>query len=88
MRTLFVVVSGCWVTWPGGAVLLWVVHRVAVKPWEYTAVDSIGEQDNNTILVYLLKLALEDALNHSMIQLPLAMGEDVVRGWDIKLPLV
>jgi len=48
-------------------------------------VDSIREHDNNAIIVHLLKLTLEDALDYSMIQLPAAMGDDIIRGWDTEL---
>ena len=50
--------------------------------------DSIREEDDNPVLVNLLKLALEDTLNYSMVQFPPAVSDDIIRGWDTKLLLV
>jgi len=65
--------------------LFWVISRVAVKPGEDPSSDPIGKGDEDTMLVCLCKLPLEDELDDCMAELSTAVCEDVCWRRDAKL---
>jgi len=72
-------VSNC-VLWLNVDGLLRVVSNVAVKAGKHPSSDSIRKFDENALFVGLLKLALKDQFDDSVIQLPAAVRDHILGG--------